>query len=374
MSIVRQTMFQTEEKIQTKGSLIKDIELDVIKLQKALLELHVAISKTYDKSLLKNDLAWLIALIEMESYLLSQSQISPLPADVILFRDAVEKTINDIKPITDKTPDAWLGGKFVIPQVLRLTHGGAERVPLDITSEEKNKAIEGQLAIIYRTNQNGTLQKTQLVALVSKDVNPFSENLPTADIGLHVSCSEGLAPENSIKIPEEISKKYAILSENSDEYKKFIIEEKRTLNNKADKFELLNKKFKLNLIENENKTVQATSVTVLGTPDPRKGAMLCLDVESAELRDFINTYNLSPLLKAHDMKKNEDKEKGLNTRGKYYGLHITVKESPRVATESLLKAVKSLNLKQSFLEEYFKLHEEIAASYNLSKSASLAPM
>jgi hypothetical protein len=374
MSFIRQTMFQSEEKIQIKGTLIKNIELNVIKLQKALLELHVAISKTYDKSLLKNDLAWLIALIEMESYLLSQSQISPLPADVMLFWDAVEKTINDIKPITDKTPDAWLAGKFVIPQVLRLTHAGAETVPVDIPSEEKNKEIEGQLAIIYRTNQNGILQKTQVVALVPKNVNPFSENLPTADIGLHVSCSEGLPPEESIKIAEEISKKYAKLSENSDEFKYFIIEEKRTLNNKADKFELLNKKFKLNLIENENKTVQATSVTVLGTPDPRKGAMLCLDIESAELKEFINTYNLSPLLKAHDMKKNEDKEKGLNIRGKYYELHITVKESPRVTTESLLKAVKSLNLTQSFLEDYFKLHDEIAASYKATKSTSLALM
>jgi hypothetical protein len=310
----------------------------------------------------------------MESYLLSQSQVSPLSDEINLFRDAVEKTINDIKPIIDKTPDAWLGGKFVIPQVLRLTHGGAERVPVDIVNEEKNNEIEGQLAIIYRTNQNGTLQKTQVVTLVPKDVNPFSENLPTADIGLHVSCSEGLSPEDSIKIAEEFKKTYAILSENSDEYKKFIIEEKRTLNNKTDKFELLNKKFKLNLIENENKTVQATSVTVLGTPDPRKGAMLCLDVESTELREFINTYKLSPLLQSHDAKKIEDKEKGLDIRGKYYNLHITVKETPRVPPESLLKAVKSLNLKQSFLDDYFNLHDAIVASYNPNKSTSIAPM
>jgi hypothetical protein len=364
-------MFKSEEKTQTKGTLLKDVELDVIPLQKALLELHVAISKTYDKSLLKNDLAWLIALTEMESYLLAQSLVSTLSPNVALFREAVEKTINDIQPIIDKTPDAWLGGKFVIPQVLRLTHSGAERTPVDITNEKKHE-IEGQLAIVYRTNQNGVLQKTQLVALVPKDFNPFSENLPTADIGLHVSCSEGLLPDDSIKIAEEISKKYAVLSESSDEYKKFIIEDKRILNNKTDKFELLNKKFNLHLIENEDKTVQATRVTVLGTPDPRKGAMLCLDVGSPELREFINTYKLSPLFTTNDAKKSEDKEKGLNTRGKYYGLHITVKETPRVASEDLLKAVKSLNLKESFVQEYFKLHEEMMASYKVRQGISLS--
>lgn len=178
-SIVSPKMFQPSREVEVKvekGDLIKNVELDVVVLQKILLELYVAITKTYSKELLKNDLAWPIALIEMEIYLLSQPQ-DQLSPDVMMFQEAVKKTIDDIRQVTDVKTDAWLGSRLVIPQILRLTHGGAVRSPVDIkinvVNEEKNDEIIGQLAIVERKNEQGILQKKQIVLLVSENINLY---------------------------------------------------------------------------------------------------------------------------------------------------------------------------------------------------------
>lgn len=188
---------------------------------------------------------------------------------------------------------------------------------------------------------------------------------PSADTGRHVSCSEGSSPKESIEVAEKIIKDYKILPKESDIYKTLITNENRVFKNIFDNFILLDKQFKLGVIRNLDNTVQATHATVIGTAEPIKGTMLCLDVESTELREFIKNYDLSPLLKEHDEYRARDKQKGINPRGKYYDLHITLEQEIRNPSDSLLKAVKSLELKESFLQDYYKIHDDAVQSPSL---------